>query len=156
MTLIDRGIMFAATGCYIGKIGPAPGTLASFLGLGLCFFLTRVDFWLAALLAGMIVVAAVWLSHEAEKILKSDDPACVVIDEVAGMAITLLGLPFNAVTVAIGFVLFRALDIAKPFPIRLLHRRLNGGIGIVADDLAAGLAANLILRLILSVLGVAY
>jgi len=72
-----------------------------------------------------------------------------VIDEIAGMAVTLVGLPFNLTTVLIGFIIFRILDISKPFPIRALDQRLSGGVGIVIDDVVAGIFANLLLRLIL-------
>jgi phosphatidylglycerophosphatase A len=63
--------------------------------------------------------------------------------------VTLLGLPFTVATACWGFVLFRLLDIAKPYPIGWLDRHLKGGLGIVADDVAAGVIANLTLRLIL-------
>ena len=71
------------------------------------------------------------------------------IDEIAGMAVTLVGLPFNLTTALIGFIFFRILDIVKPFPIRTLDKRLFGGFGVVMDDVAAGIFANLLLRVII-------
>ncbi len=65
------------------------------------------------------------------------------------MVLTLAGLPFTATTAGLGFVLFRVLDITKPFPIRYLERRFKGGSGIVLDDMAAGIIANITLRIIL-------
>lgn len=77
------------------------------------------------------------------------DPGAIVIDEVVGMAVALLGLPLTPATIIGGFILFRLLDIIKPFPVGWLDRRLSGGTGIVADDVAAGIIANLILRVLL-------
>ena len=64
------------------------------------------------------------------------------------MVTTLIGLPFNLITVVSGFIIFRLLDILKPFPIRSLDKRVAGGLGVVADDVAAGIIANLLLRII--------
>ena len=91
---------------------------------------------------------AVWAAHRAERVLGLKDPGCVVIDEIAGMAVTLLGLPFTAKTAAAGLLAFRLLDIFKPPPMGTVDRRLSGGVGIVMDDLVAGVGANLILRLV--------
>jgi len=95
---------------------------------------------------------AVCIADAAEKILKQNDPGCIVIDEIAGMMVTLIGLPFNPITVVIGFIIFRILDILKPFPIRNLDKRIPGGLGVVADDVAAGIIANLLLRIIIHIL----
>ena len=81
------------------------------------------------------------------------DPGEVVSDEVAGFMVTLYLLPFSWPFLAGGFVLFRLLDILKPFPIRRLER-LPGGAGVVLDDVAAGILANLILRSTGALLGV--
>ena len=96
--------------------------------------------------AVFFIFFAVYIADAAEKILKQKDPSCIVIDEIAGMMVTLIGLPFNPFTVVIGFIIFRILDILKPFPIRNLDERIPGGLGVVADDVAAGIIANLLLR----------
>ena len=62
------------------------------------------------------------------------------------MMVTFTGLPFDPTTIVFGFILFRILDILKPFPIRYLDKRISGGFGVVADDVAAGIIANLLLR----------
>jgi phosphatidylglycerophosphatase A len=74
----------------------------------------------------------------------------VVVDEVVGMWVTLVGLPLGVFTAAAGFVLFRIMDVAKPWPARDLEG-LPGGWGIMADDVAAGLYAHLLLRVALLV-----
>ncbi len=95
----------------------------------------------------LFILFAVYIADAAEKLLKRSDPGCIVIDEMAGMMVTLIGLPFNPITVVIGFIIFRILDILKPFPIRNLDRGIPGGMGVVADDVAAGIIANLLLRI---------
>jgi len=139
--------MFLATGCYIGNISFAPGTFGSVLGLPLCYFLSKIDFSIAVLLTLIFILCAIWIANEAEKVFKSKDPGCIVIDEIAGIILTLFGLPFNIISVTAGFLVFRVLDIWKPFPIRLLENRFSGGIGIVLDDVVAGMLSNLIIRI---------
>jgi phosphatidylglycerophosphatase A len=90
---------------------------------------------------------AVWVSQQAEGLLGGKDPGAIVIDEIAGMLVACAWIPLTATTAVILFALFRLFDILKPFPVGWLDRRLSGGVGIVADDLAAGLLANLVYRL---------
>jgi len=146
MNFKQKSVMFLATGCYIGNISFAPGTFGSVLGLPLCFFLSKIDFSMAVLLTLIFILCAIWIASEAEKILKTEDPGCIVIDEIAGIILTLSGLPFNITSVTAGFLIFRALDIWKPYPIRFLENKFSGGIGIVLDDVVAGILSNLILR----------
>lgn len=146
MNFKQKTVMFLATGCYIGNISFAPGTFGSVLGLLLCFFLSKIDFSIAVLLTLIFILSAIWIAGEAEKILGEEDPGCIVIDEIAGIILTLSGLPFNITSMTGGFLIFRALDIWKPYPIRLLENKFSGGIGIVLDDVVAGILSNVILR----------
>ncbi len=95
-----------------------------------------------------IYYLSIWIANDAEKILNKKDPGSIVIDEIAGMAVTLIGLPFNVFYVTSGFIIFRVLDITKPLPIRYIEKRISGGAGVVLDDIAAGAIANVILRFI--------
>jgi len=146
MNIKQKSVMFLATGCYIGNISFAPGTFGSVLGLPLCFFLSKIDFLIAVLLILIFILCATWIANEAEKLLNTKDPGCIVIDEIAGIILTLFGLPFNITSVTVGFLVFRTLDIWKPYPIRFLENKFSGGIGIVLDDVVAGILSNLILR----------
>lgn len=141
--------MFFATGCFIGNIPFAPGTLGTILGLPLYFFLSIANFSVAVILTVIFIVFAIFIAHHAEKILKKNDPGCIVVDEIAGFMIAMFGLPFNAAYVLAGFVIFRFFDILKPFPIRLIERKLSGGTAIVMDDVAAGICTNFVLRILL-------
>lgn len=121
----------------VGWFPVAPGTAGSAVGVVL-YLLTRM--WPApaqvALLVGITLVG-IWAAGVAETALKREDPGPVVIDEVAGQLVTLLltGVAWKGAVA--GFFLFRVFDIFKPFPARRLER-LHGGLGIMADDIAAG------------------
>ena len=154
MNFTNKAAVFLATGFYIGKIPFAPGTFGSLIGLPLCFLLAGIQISAAIIAALLIIALAIWISNVAERALERRDPGCIVIDEIAGMVVTLIGLPFNLTTAAIGFILFRILDILKPFPIRILDKRLPGGLGIVADDVVAGIFANALIRILLVILEV--
>jgi phosphatidylglycerophosphatase A len=152
MNFKQKSVMFLATGCYIGNISFAPGTFGSVLGLPLCFFLSKIKFSITVSLITILILCAIWIANEAEKILKTQDPGCIVIDEIAGIILTLFGLPFNMASVTVGFLIFRLLDIWKPYPIRFLENKFSGGIGIVLDDVAAGILSNLILRVFIKII----
>ncbi len=149
MVVRRQMINLFATGGYVGNSPIAPGTLGSLWGLPIAFALSRTSLAIGVVAAALLIAAAIWAADHAAKLMGKKDPGAIVIDEIAGMVVALLGLPFSAATACWGFVIFRALDIAKPFPIGWLDRRLHGGLGIVADDVAAGVIANMTLRLAL-------
>jgi len=152
MNFSEKAAVFLATGFYVGNIPFAPGTFGSLIGLALCFLLAGIHLSAAIIAALLIIGLAVWIADVAAKTLKRKDPGCIVIDEIAGMVVTLIGLPFNLTTAVTGFILFRILDILKPFPIRILDKRVSGGLGIVADDVVAGIFANALMRILLFIL----
>ena len=91
-------------------------------------------------MAAILVTAiGIWASGETEKALDGKDPGEVVIDEVAGYLVTMLMVPVNLWTLAGAFVVFRLFDILKPWPIGWLDKKVHGGLGIMLDDLLAGL-----------------
>lgn len=150
MTFAQKAVLFCGTGLMIGKIPVAPGTFGSVAGIALCLGLARLPLAAGTVATILLIAFSVWVADRSVRILAVKDPGCVVIDEIAGMAVTLYGLPADAPVVVAGFVLFRLLDITKPFGIRRLER-LPGGVGVVADDVAAGVVGNLALRVGLAV-----
>ncbi|MEO8484346.1 MAG: phosphatidylglycerophosphatase A [Acidobacteriota bacterium] len=123
----------------------APGTVGSAVGVGI-YMLTR--HWSpvsqVALLAGITLVGT-WASHLAAQYFDKEDPGYVVIDEVAGQLVTLLLLNVGFAGAIVGFLLFRVFDIIKPWPARRFED-LPGGIGIMADDLMAGVYGWIVMR----------
>jgi len=145
----EKAALFLATGCFVGNIPFAPGTFGSLLGIPLCFVLSKINLLFASLCIIFFIVFAMWTAQLAERILQQTDPGNIVIDEMAGMTVAFIGLPLNLRSVVTGFIIFRILDIFKPFPIRRIERRLSGGAGVVLDDVVAGIYSNLVLRLVL-------
>jgi phosphatidylglycerophosphatase A len=147
---IDAVAKLVATGLGSGYSPVAPGTAGSLVGL-LLFLPLAGRAWPIQLAAVVVVtILGVLAGGRLATTLGLEDPGVVVVDEVAGQWITLLALPMTPVTAVAGFLLFRAMDIVKPWPARALER-LPGGLGIMADDVAAGIYAHLLLRLGLAV-----
>ena len=87
-----------------------------------------------------VIVVGTWAAHRAERLLGAKDPGAIVIDEVAGMTLSVALFALTPAVLLVGFVLFRLFDVTKPFPARV-SQRLTGGIGVMLDDLIAGLYA---------------
>ena len=149
MTDKNAIVMYLATGCKSGYSPVVPGTAGSLAALIPCGLLSLLPLPVSAMLLIAFIVLSIWAAELAENIVGQKDPGCIVIDEFAGMMITLLGIHFTWQSALAGFFIFRAMDILKPFPIRYLERAIPGGAGIVVDDVAAGVAAHLLLRLLL-------
>ena len=142
---MKRLALFIATCGYLGYAPLAPGTVGSAAGVVL-FYAVRATgsttLEVAAIL--ILLILGVWSATIAEEHL-GPDPGPVVIDEVAGMLITLALLPVNATGVIAGFVVFRILDVVKPWPAGRFES-LRGGVGVMADDTMAAIYGNLIMR----------
>jgi phosphatidylglycerophosphatase A len=146
MNIRSRVLTGIATAGFAGRIPFAPGTFGSLIGLPVYYVMSV--FPLPVVFAGLIgfITFACWVAGEAEKTLGDKDPGCIVIDEIAGMAVTFFALDFSWAVAIAGFALFRFFDVLKPFPIRYLEKRYGGGFGVVIDDVAAGVISNLVLR----------
>lgn len=142
-----RLALFTATFAHVGDFPIAPGTAGSAAGLVVYYLLGPT---LLAQGTAIVVLYAlgVWSGTRAEQHFGSTDPGSVVIDEVAGMLITLLGVPVGWSGLLLAFVIFRAMDVVKPFPASRLEH-LPGGWGIMSDDCMAAVYGNILLRLIL-------
>jgi phosphatidylglycerophosphatase A len=145
----DRICLFVASVGYIGMMPVMPGTIASLVTTVVYYLVYRIYFRILPELhlSVICVVTAVGMltAAHASRELGSEDPHEVVIDEVAGQLVALLLLPINFFNLTAATCLFRLFDIWKPFPIRKLEP-LSNGVGIMADDLLAGVYANIILQ----------
>jgi phosphatidylglycerophosphatase A len=121
----------------------APGTVASALTVVLLWL---VPFSRGGLVLFLVAVVAIgtWAAHVAERQLGGKDPGAIVIDEVAGMTLSVVALPLTPAVLLGGFVLFRLFDVVKPPPAHA-SQRLPGGIGVMLDDVIAGVYALVIL-----------
>ena len=141
-----RLAVFICSVGYIGFFPIAPGTVGSAAGVAVYaaaryFAVPHVEL---TLIVAFLVLGVVF-TRPCEEDLRCVDPGPIVIDEVMGMLITLFMIPVGWAGVVLGFLLFRVLDVAKPFPARQLER-LHGGFGVMADDAMAAIYANLLLR----------
>lgn len=150
---------FIATGFYSGLMKPAPGTW----GTAAAVIAIAVFHWLAPAVDALVIAVfltavgiwtanVVWAARIYTGGPKADDPGQIVIDEFAGYAVALVGLPMEWKTYIICFFLFRFFDVLKPFPVKWFER-FTGGVGIVLDDVAAGIYAACAYRLIVALSG---
>jgi phosphatidylglycerophosphatase A len=134
-----------ATAGGAGRFPVAPGTVGS--AIGVAIYLATSHWALGAQFALLAAVSGigVWASTEAERHFGREDPAPVIIDEVAGQMLSLVATGAMGLHALVGFALFRLFDITKPWPVRQCEA-WHGGVGIMADDLMAGLYANIVLH----------
>jgi len=141
---------------FLGYIPLVPGSIASLAVVILLWYFQgdiaryfTVDyiqhFWLGYIL---FVAICILLTNNAKQLFNADDPKQIIIDECAGQIITFFLIPINMKTLILGFILFRFFDIVKPFPVYKFEE-IEGGTGIVMDDVAAGVMANISLYIIL-------
>ena len=148
-----RLLHLVATLGPVGYVPFAPGTAASLLAAAAWLAVGPAPGWMSVFLFPLALFG-VAAAGEVARCEEKADPPEVVIDEVVGMAVALALAPAGLWAALGAFAAFRVLDVAKPFPIQWLER-LPGGWGIVADDVAAGLAAGLAVRLAWALVGIA-
>ena len=140
-------VKILSTFFYVGYLPLIPGTFASLVGV-LIFYIARSNFPIYICLTLCVIFSGFFVSGKAEKIFNKKDPKYIVIDEVCGMLLSLMFLPLDIKFVIIAFVLFRLLDILKPYPANRIQE-LKGSIGIMGDDIVAGVYTNLIMLVVL-------
>ena len=137
----------SATGWGSGYFPLAPGTAGALVGLVFVVWL-NASWFVLSLFSLALFALGVWSGGAASQIWKKADPSRVVIDEIVGMMVTMIGIPVTGYFVLLGFLLFRLFDVWKPVPANYFEVRLPGGWGIMADDVMAGIYANIILHLV--------
>jgi len=147
------GILALSSVFGVGYAPLAPGTFGTLAAIPLWFALRQLPVWGFALATLALTGLAIAAAGAAERIYGRHDVGHIVIDEVVGLLATAIGVPFAWPEVVAAFILFRLLDIAKPPPVGWIDRRVPGGLGVVLDDLAAGLIGCGLLHLARVVLG---
>ncbi len=152
----DRIAVAIATGGGAGFMPKAPGTAGSVVGVLIYLVMTGLHldlYYLHAII--LLFIVGVWAAHRVETFWGHDSQR-IVVDEIIGQMIAFSyaagRFPLSAFYVAVGFGLFRLFDIVKPFPLRRLEK-LSGGLGVIADDVGAGLYALGVLTLIVIFFG---
>jgi len=145
MNMKDNMILFIAQGAYSGRVPFAPGTAGTIVGVLLAVLLRDAVYCWYALATAVVTSIGTWAAGEADAILGTKDSPTIVIDEIAGFLVAMFLVPFTWWTVVAGFVLFRLIDIVKPWPLKRLQD-IPGGMGVMLDDLGAGVYTNVILQ----------
>jgi phosphatidylglycerophosphatase A len=128
----------------LGYVPKAPGTFGTLGALPLWWGLQFLPIWAQLLVVALFALFAIWIASLAETIYGSHDVQHIVIDEVAGMLVTVIAMPVQWLSVPLAFVAFRLFDALKPPPIAWLDCRVGGGVGVVVDDLVAGVMAAVV------------
>lgn len=150
LSLLRNPVHFLSLGFGSGLFPVAPGTAGTLAAIPVYLLLARLDLsiYLAATL--LMFAMGVYLCEVTSRELGGDDHPAIVLDEIVGYIITMVGMPIGASPkiewLVAGFLLFRVFDILKPWPIRVLDRSIKGGLGIMLDDVLAGVFAGLVLH----------
>lgn len=143
--ILTDPVLFLAFGFGSGLAKKAPGTFGTVAGIPLYLLIAQTDLLVYSLLTLLATVVGIWICDVAAKKLGEHDFGGIVWDEIAGLLITMWAVPPTWQNVGLGFVLFRFFDIVKPWPIKWADRKVQGGFGIMLDDVLAGVFAAILL-----------
>ncbi len=137
-----------ASGFGVGCMRKAPGTWGTVLAVFLWWIVALSPYWVYVATTVLLCAVGVWICGQAARELAVHDHGGIVWDEIAGFFITMLMVPHNLWWALVGFVLFRFFDIVKPWPISWVDQQVDGGVGIMLDDILAGILAGLLMWLL--------
>ena len=146
---IKSPIQFLALGFGSGLAPKAPGTFGTLAAIPLYLLLAQFSLATYLVVTMLVCLVGVYICGRAADEVQVHDHPAIVWDEIAGFLLTMLFVPVSALNVVLGFALFRLFDIAKPWPISIADKRVHGGLGIMLDDILAGILACGVLHLIL-------
>lgn len=140
--ILSDPILFLAFGFGSGLAKKAPGTLGTLAAIPVYWLFSQTNLFVYSLLTLIVTIVGIWICDSAAKKLDEHDFGGIVWDEIAGYLITMWWVPFSWQAVVLGFILFRFFDILKPWPIKWVDRQVQGGLGIMLDDVLAGVFAG--------------
>ena len=146
-TVFSNPAVFLMTGFGAGLSPKAPGTVGSLLGLLLFIPVLSLPIYFQFLIVAFGLSLGVVLSQRVADELRVKDPAIIVWDEFVGIWIAMLWLP-GLLWLPVAFIIFRLFDILKPWPVSWVERQLDGGFGIMLDDVIAGMMTIAVLQLL--------
>jgi phosphatidylglycerophosphatase A len=148
--LLLSATLFGVGRLKVGNLKPMPGTWGTLVSLPLCALFLSFGPIVYMVLTLMLIIYAIFAAQAYENSFDGHDRSEVVIDEFAGILVTMTWLPMTWQTFVAAFIVFRFLDILKPFPISYFDKNVKGGFGVVVDDLVAGIIGNIILQVVLN------
>jgi len=148
-SFLKHPVHFLSLGFGSGLSPKAPGTMGTLAAIPVYLLLATLDLHWYLLVTLLISILGIWFCSYTSRALQVHDHPGIVIDEFAGFLVTMIAVPLNLYTLVLGFMLFRLFDIIKPWPIGWLDRKLHGGLGIMLDDILAGIYALACVHLVL-------
>ncbi len=145
MNIFRDPFLFVAFGFGSGLSPKAPGTMGTIVAIPLFILLSKLDVSAYVLIVTAAALFGIWVWGKASERLGVHDHGGIVWDEMVGYWITMIGMPVSLSSILLGFVLFRFLDIFKPWPISYIDRHVQGGLGVMLDDIVAGVFAWIIM-----------
>ncbi len=151
-TVMSHPIHFLAFGFGSGLAPFAPGTFGTLAAIPLYLLLQNVSLPIYLTLVAAVCIVGIWICDSSSKSLGVHDHSGIVWDEFAGYFVTMIAAPTGWLWVLIGFALFRLFDIWKPWPISVLDEKVHGGLGIMLDDILAGIFSLVCLQIVAAIL----
>ncbi|MCI2284586.1 phosphatidylglycerophosphatase A [Colwellia sp. MSW7] len=145
---LKQPIQFLALGFGSGLAPKAPGTFGTLAAIPLFLLLSLLTPIMYLLAVVVVSIVGIYICDKAAEDVGVHDHPAIVWDEFAGYFITMIMVPISWQSIAVGFVLFRLFDILKPWPISFIDKKISGGLGIMLDDILAGIFSLIIMQLI--------
>ena len=146
---LTNPIHFLAVGFGSGALPFAPGTMGTLVAIPLYLVLQLLSVPIYTLILAAMILIGFWICEVADKAAGVHDHSSIVWDEIVGFLLTMWAVDASWETVLLGFLLFRLFDIWKPWPISWMNNKIGGGVGVVVDDLMAGVFAAIVLHFII-------
>ncbi len=146
-SFVQLALKNIATIGFVGYAPIAPGTFGSLAGLLLYLIIRNTSWAIYLSITLLLFIIGISAAEDAEEIFKQKDSRHIVIDELVGFLVAAFLIPDKALYIAAAFIVFRLFDIIKPFPARWIDERIEGGLGVMGDDIIAGIYANLLLQI---------
>lgn len=145
--VLTHPVHFFAFGFGAGLSPVAPGTFGTLIAIPIFIGMSHLTLWLYGVVTALLLLAGFWICGRSSMLLGVHDHSGIVWDEIVGFLITMFAAPLSWPWVVAGFVLFRLFDIFKPWPVGWADRRLKGGLGIMMDDVFAGIYALICMQI---------
>lgn len=145
---LKQPIQFLALGFGSGLAPKAPGTFGTLAAIPLFLLLSLLTPIMYLLAVAVVSIVGIYICGKAAEDVGVHDHPAIVWDEFAGFFITMIMVPISWQSIVVGFVLFRLFDILKPWPISFIDKKISGGLGIMLDDILAGIFSLIIMQLI--------
>jgi phosphatidylglycerophosphatase A len=147
-TIWQKPSHFIAFGFGSGAMPIAPGTFGTLMTIPFYLAIRSFPTSIYVLIVILVALASMWLCERVSKEINVDDHQGMCLDEFAGYLVTMIGAPHGVIWIVLGFILFRVFDIWKPWPVNYVDTHVHGGIGMILDDVLAGIYSLIVLKIL--------